>query len=445
MPEIKLPRVELRSIAGLQAPASLMLINRSPGPGETDVPLDSLVALEVICTDGSGIQRDQTKVWVNGVLAFEGGAAVEIVAAYAGTGAQIFQPQDTLRVVLAPLAPFSSLEEVSIRVAAVSGTGRLRLEETYSFTAEDRTAPKLVAGVFEGPRTLVLSFDETVEVTATEKVWLGPQTFPSVTPKVVELSTDGPRLTVRLDTEPSPGQLYEVQVVGVADRYGNLIQPPFDRTLIRGYRHRGPSARDFRLWTLLPRYNRRGDQTGDLRRFIDCLQEVTDLLLSQLDRFEEIFDIGLAPEYFVDLILRDLGNPFQFELSLVEKRRLAGALVSMYRLKGTEIGIKNAIRFFLGIDVSVVRAYAGEALVLGESQLGIDWVLGPSERFLKYAFDVEVPVMLTGRQRTQLRALVEYLKPAHTHFMRLIEPVPPANISHWEVGLSRLGEQSVLH
>jgi phage tail-like protein len=69
-------------------------------------------------------------------------------------------------------------------------------------------------------------------------------------------------------------------------------------------------------------HNRRDDHTGDLFRFIACLQEVTGLLLANVDRWPDIFDPERAPEAFVDLILRDLGNPFPFELDAMGKRRL---------------------------------------------------------------------------------------------------------------------------
>lgn len=54
----------------------------------------------------------------------------------------------------------------------------------------------------------------------------------------------------------------------------------------------------------------------------------------------------------------------------------------MYRQKGTAKGIQNAIRFFLGvflgIDISAITPFNADTLILGESELGIDWVLGPS-------------------------------------------------------------------
>ena len=83
--------------------------------------------------------------------------------------------------------------------------------------------------------------------------------------------------------------------------------------------------------------------------------------------------------------------------------------------------------------------------MLGESQLGVDWVLGPSGRFALYAFNIEVARVLTPRERTRLRAIVEYLKPAHTHFVDLIEPLPPAVPDHWEIGVSEVGVTTRMH
>jgi hypothetical protein len=72
-------------------------------------------------------------------------------------------------------------------------------------------------------------------------------------------------------------------------------------------------------------------------------------------------------------------------------------------------------------------------------------VLGPSERFARYAFNVHVDRVLTDVERRQLRVIVEYLKPAHTHFVDLVEPIPPAVIDHWALGVSELGLSSDLH
>jgi hypothetical protein len=116
----------------------------------------------------------------------------------------------------------------------------------------------------------------------------------------------------------------------------------------------------------------------------------------------------------------------------------------MYREKGTAVGIINAIRFFLGLEVQII-AYAGEALALGESLLGEDWVLGPSSRFAALAFEVVCPRILGTEERRRLRQIVDYLRPAQTHFARLVEPVPPETIDHVELGISEIGDRWLLH
>jgi hypothetical protein len=72
-------------------------------------------------------------------------------------------------------------------------------------------------------------------------------------------------------------------------------------------------------------------------------------------------------------------------------------------------------------------------LILGESELGVDWILGPSDRFALYAFTIIVDVVLTESQRKQLRAIVNQIRPAHTHFVDLIEPSEPIVYDHWEL------------
>ena len=188
----------------------------------------------------------------------------------------------------------------------------------------------------------------------------------------------------------------------------------------------------------------REDETGDLRNFLACLQEVTDLLLHDIDRFSDILDPDIAPEPYLDIMLVDLGNPFAFDLSAVDKRRLLNVLVAIYREKGTAAGIRNAIRFFLGLEVEII-AYRGESLILGESLLGVDWVLGPSDLFAAYAFEVVTPRALSAEERRRLRAIVEYMRPAHTHLARIVEPAIPPVIDHVELGVSELGETWVLH
>ncbi len=194
---------------------------------------------------------------------------------------------------------------------------------------------------------------------------------------------------------------------------------------------------------MLPAYNRRVD-TGDLRRFITCLQVIVDDQLQRIDTSTNLVRLDRAPESAVDAMLADLGNPFAFDLDLGAKRRLAAVLVDVYRLKGTAVGIRTVLRFFLGLDAVTVLPFSANGLVLGESILGESWVLGPSDRFSRFAFNVAVPRLLSDRERAQLRAIVDLMRPAHTHFVELIEPVAPAVDEGWVLGVSEVGDGSVL-
>ncbi len=422
-----------------------LLVNRDPGPDETGVLLESAVALEVLDTGTDCIERGATKVWVDGVLAFDGGMAPEVQVGFDGPRAEVIETSDTLRIVLDPLTPFVSEAVVNVRVVSQTTGGGHSMDSTYSFTAEDRTAPRVVSAQAVAPREVLVGFDEEVVVTDVGGFAIEALGFPSVSVTATDATANGAVVTLLLDTEMTPDVPYRVVVTGVEDLFGNPVLAPDNTTTFLGFRPPRPAARRFDLWTMLPRHNRRTDDTGDLRRFIACLQEVIDLLLAEVDRYPDIFDLERAPEGFLDLILRDLGNPFPFELDELGKRRLASVLVEMYRQKGTAIGIENAIRFFLGIDITAITAFTGTTLVLGESELGVDWELGPSDLFARYAFDVEVDVPLSNTERSQIRAIVDYLKPAHTHFVDLIEPGVPPTFDHWELGISELGETTDLH
>ncbi len=140
-----------------------------------------------------------------------------------------------------------------------------------------------------------------------------------------------------------------------------------------------------------------------------------------------------------------LRHPFPFELDELDKRRLIAVLVDLYRLKGTVQGLRIAIRFFLGIEVEDITAYNGERLILGESELGVDWVIGPSDRFALYAFEVRVGRKLSVQERERMTTIVRYLQPVGARFMGIVEPEDPPVWEHWELGNSELGTSADLH
>jgi len=445
MSAVELPALCIDGVVLFAAAARLVVVNRDPSPGETGVPIDATFALELVDTGADGVDRSSVRIWVDGVLAFEGGGSPEVAPAYAGTLTGVAHTADTLRVVLHPIGSLASLATVSVRVTGQTSGGGASADETYSFVVEDRTAPRVVGAQALSQRILRVAFDESVALPAGASFIVTPRGAPAVTPGVAYAVADGSLVLLTLDTEMTPDVEHQVLAAGVTDLNGNEVLAPFDRATFLGFPPARPPTRRFELWQMLPKHNRRDDTTGDLWRFIACLQEVTDLLLADVDRWPDIFDLERAPEGFLDLILQDLGNPFPFELDTLGKRRLASVLVEMYQQKGTATGIENAVRFFLGVEIAAITTFASDGLVLGESELGVDWILGPSDRFALYAFNVEVGRILAATERRQLRAIVEYLKPAHTHFVDLLEPTPISPVDHWELGLSELGQTTDLH
>lgn len=438
MRDLELPALRLESVDTPAEDRPVCLINRDPAPDESGVPHTTAPSLEIAILDVSTLVLASVQIFVLDRPAFSSNTPQP---GFAGARASFHTKAHSLVVTLDPQQPFASQERVEVRVVAHTSSGA-QLDETYSFNVEDRTSPRLVAAQAIGPKRIRLSFDEPVRVGVFPT--LRPLATPAVTPLVVEASVRDGVVELLLSTEMTPSVRYDVWAPGVEDLPGNACAPPFDRAVFEGFRPPQPEGRRFDLWGWLPNFNRRNDTTGDLRRFVACLQEVADLLLADIDRFTDIFDIERAPERFIDLILQDLGNPFTFDLIEVEKRRLAACLVAMYRDKGTARGIRNAVRFFLGFEVEIT-AFVDTSLRLGESELGVDWELGTDDRFLRFAFSVRAPRVLEPRQREQLHALVEYLKPAHTHLLEILEPTPPEPSLFWELGISMLGIETTLH
>jgi len=440
---LEIPAFYLDEIILDEATDALIIANRTPRPDATDVPQDETISFDLMDT-ASEPDPAETQVYVDGVLAYDGtaggaqpGYSVAVTVPYAGTVR--FQIQ-------APYL-FESLRVVPIRVVSQNLSAAHTLDETWSFTVEDLTAPRVVSAVSRYHDIVRVTFDEPVEGATDPDLYdFTRLEAPSVDVEAVSVEQVSPtEYDVTLDIPITRGALYRVVVSGVEDEHGNEIVAPYDRAEFRGYECPQPDGRSFELWRMVPETNRRRDATRDLYKLIAVCQEVVDLLLCDVDRWTEILDVDVAAERYLDQMLIGLGNPFSFDLDVDQKRRLIRTLVEMYQLKGTKVGIIAVVRFFLGIEIDIV-AFTEEGWILGESELGEDTILGPGSSRERYSFDVIAPVLLTDEQREQIRDIVEYMKPAHTHLVNIIEPEEPDVIDHVELGLSELGgDEWMLH
>jgi len=175
MSTLELPALYVDSVALIASTPRLVVVNRDPSPGETGVPVDATLALELVDTGADGVNRASVRVWVDGVLAFDGGAPTEIAAAFAGPLAGATQTADTLRVVLHPVVPMASLATVSVRVAGQTVGGAASIDEVYSFVVEDRTAPRVVGAQALAQRTARVGFDEPVLLPSAASFVLTPK------------------------------------------------------------------------------------------------------------------------------------------------------------------------------------------------------------------------------------------------------------------------------
>ncbi len=273
---------------------------------------------------------------------------------------------------------------------------------------------------------------------------IGYQAVAPVTCSLVEqVSTSEFDITVNDDF--SPGLVYLVSAKAAADGgITGVPASPNNQATFAGLVPSAPEGRDFDLWPMLPQLNRGEDDSGDLARFINCLQDLHTLQLYRIDTWTNILDFDLAPENFLDLMLQDLGFPFQIALSVLDKRRLLSILVRMYKQKGTAAGIKNAIRFFVGYEADVVvRPRPGlGGWVLDYSILDVDTVLGggtyydpvlhgPDLAAFSTNFDFIVKVgkplaaALTADEDQKVRAVVDHMKAAHEHLIAVESVLPP--------------------
>lgn len=428
----------------------LAVINKNPEADQDNVRQDSLISFDVVGLAGVPPILASTIVKIR--VTDEHGNVGDLVTAFDGS---TFLPpysgpessvndwgsvRSIIQFVIDPTIKFDSLSVVEVFVTTDAAGYPDELEVDWSFTVEDLTAPQLVSAVPQDQFTIRLTFNEAVDQESTDgdSSALNPDNYvftvtmiPAVTIEPVSVTSVSDLVVdVVIDIEMTPGASYTVTVDGVTDIYDNEILAPYNAITFDGYSPPVPELRSFDLWRMLPRKNRDEDD-GTLWKFIACLQEVTDLVLYKIDAWTNIIDPDIADELFLDAILQDLGNPtppLVFTLDVIGKRKLIRVLVEIYRLKGTEQGIISVVRFFLGVEITIVT-YSGFGWLIGIHELGDGTeddenyaIIGTSDPLSLYSFEIHTIVSLTDEQREQITSIAHLMKPAHTHLVRIVEP-----------------------
>lgn len=118
------------------------LSSQDPAPSQTGVLRDKIITF-VVNDDDLGVRLNLTRIYVEGNLAYDG-ASGSFLAPYDGGGSGISGTPAAYTFAIQKTADWGSYANVPIRVVASDLSPIPNyLDETYSFTAEDYTAPIL--------------------------------------------------------------------------------------------------------------------------------------------------------------------------------------------------------------------------------------------------------------------------------------------------------------
>ncbi len=386
------------------------------GEGDGPAPADSTAIDFDVFGLGHNVTATSIGVTVNGQPAVVAGIVQAGFTGSVGASAEV------VHVTLTPIAPFASNSVVTVAVTATN-TAPVTHSRSWTFRVADTTAPLMTSVVAIASNQIQVTWSKAITLMNPEGAHDGtnPELYyvtavqpDGVTPAVTGgpagplVYTPAPYLTVEsvsvvnasspsvvvltLSDDLSPSIPYLVTEVGVEDLVGNFTTSVTGAT---AFTPPAPVGRLFNLYRLVPLMNRQEDVTQDLLKFLNCLQDPTNLLLYDVDTWTQIFSITQAPDPFLTAMLADLGNPFPFVLSTESKRKLLTLLVAIYEQKGTGIGIINAVRFFLGITITISTYDSSGNWILGESTLGEDGLspLGFNAATVSYGAGI---VTLTG-------------------------------------------------
>ena len=451
----ELPSVYLDGI-GESAFSGLIVANEIPERNSIEAPKGTNLTIDIISTNGTDIDGTATDVTINGTLAVDNGV---IQSGFSGS----IDTSDARHHVIAinPDTDFTSEQVVTVRVEGADITPTDTVDTTYTFTVEDLTAPKLTDARASGPKTVRASFDEGMLATSISGTndALNPANYTisfvpgndrqaGVSPIVLSVEQSSNKdYDLTLDGELTFFRNYKLQVGPIADDSvaGNTVANPNDvQSFVSWSPPDWPDRRKFEIFQFFSKDDRQGDSSGDLERILSALQDTIYLFCHDIDEWIKIIDIEESPEPFLDAILCDLGNPFNFDLTLNRKRKLADLLPDIYKQRGTEEGIQNLARFFLGIEISNIEIWNEDSWILGESELGIDTDLAPGSGANLYTFVVQVDQELTVEEERILTELIKQTKVAHEHLI-IVEPSDIEFIDHLELGFSELGVNWMLH
>ena len=432
-----------------------VLIMRDPQVDETGIPVGSTIRLRIVDLSGDPANPDAT---IDATIGIDQGAG-EVTA---WDGSAFVAPWDaalsveTKSTVADPYcykdytldqdpAVFGSEQVVTVHVSLTTGSGgwgyaawghfpwghitggATSVEVYYDFTAADVEPPNVLSAEALDAFTVRVTFDDDMATSGAGSVldaavWAftrqNDDPYPAVVLDAVSVTqVSSTVFDVTTHWEMTPNQTYAVTLDGtVTDTSGNAIATA--TATFPGFAPEHPAGRIWDYWRMLPLKNRVEDATHDLERFARVIDEVLQLLTVQVDHWIDQFDPDLASDEAIDLLLYDLGNPFDWadlDLTAQERRKLLRVLVDIYRSKGTADGIEDTIFFLLGEVVEVVEYVAG-GWELGIDELGEGAIAqifsDHAETFNFAALPADLDLLIDGAAVTVTFEAADFATPA---------------------------------
>jgi phage tail-like protein len=226
--------------------------------------------------------------------------------------------------------------------------------------------------------TALVTGNDTAAADASNYTFLRNNVYPAVavhltpTSAAVVAGSGDTQFDLTVQWPMTPSAPYAVAVAGdVTDSAGNPVDPSYLTAAFAGFLPARPAGRVTRF--PIPERAYEVDDTGELRAFVNALEEVWNLQLDDIDALVDVWDPDRADTARLALHLTDQGDPFAtwagLDLTEAQRRRLLRALPTLYQFRGTDVGIEAAIRTLLEIECDVQSTML-EVWTLGVSLLG---------------------------------------------------------------------------
>lgn len=174
---------------------------------------------------------------------------------------------------------------------------------------------------------------------------------------------------------------------------------------------------------------RDSDVSGTLERFVGAIQQAWESTQGSIDAIGDLSDVDSIPDAFLTYLKWHVGwtkelDAITRDLTPDELRKLIGVSASMWKQKGTQRGLKSAIRFLTGAEIIIwnwfmFRWVAGVGNLWLTLTRGDSWAVGSdygdADEYLSLAFIKDA----AGLNRQLIRDIINLNRPANEVYQLL--------------------------